>query len=498
MTRNNDCQDRYSAITALVLGVLDGPAADEIKQHLHACRNCRELYEALREEEKTVRSTFKAVNDRSKAIQDNLIAQFDIGSRVNEDTSGALPESEKHVLSEVEGTKQAHTELSKWRILMRSRISQLAAAAVIIIAAFLIIYLFGGSIDGSNVVWADVLEQIRTFRPYVFRETIKYDGRPADTKRFMRLSLSRRREIRSDGSIWVFDMSEKPLRRLTLYPDKKRAQEMTITDMEPAKDPDLLRIIGKRQDGAEEELGIKQIDGRTVKGFHSPGKLNDFTIWADVETQLPVYVKVRQDGLKRTIIGEDFEFDVDFDPSLFSTTSPEGYSVEKVEKKGYTSIVSIQQMIERSTFETYVLSKKPSWTRNVQIVEVSDPVRSDSDVARMYYLIALADDGRHLVIAQSNTISMMLGQKIKQSQSMYTSANGLKVWSGGPLKWHSQGVLERAEYIIKDPPSEERVGYAIETPEGTFPVLAVNGPITDEELHSLVESFVPAKEYSKD
>ena len=498
MTPNNDCQDRRDTIAVLVLGELDNPAVDEIKKHMDTCRDCRALYQALTEEEEVVRSAFKAVNDRSKAIQDNLIAQFDIGSRVNEDTSGALPESEKHVLSEVEGTQQAHTERSKWRILMRSRISQLAAAAVIIIAAFLIIYLLGGSMDGSNVVWADVLEQIRTFRPYVFRETIKYDGKPSDTKRFMRLSLSRRREIRSDGSIWVFDMSEKPLRRLTLYPDKKQAQEMTITDMEPAKDPDLLRIIGKLQDGAEEELGIKQINGRTVKGFHCPGKLNDFTIWADVETQLPVYVKVRQDGLKRTVIGEDFEFDVDFDLSLFSTTAPEGYSVEKVEKKGYTSIVSIQQMIERSTFETYVLSKKPSWTRNVQIVEVSDPVRSDSDVARVYYLIALADDGRHLVIAQSNTISMMLGQKIKQCQLMYTSANGLKVWSGGPLKWHSQMLLERAEHIIIDPPSEDRVGYAIESPDDTFSIIAVNGPINDEELHSMVESLVPAKEYPKD
>jgi hypothetical protein len=419
-----------------------------------------------------------------------LTASVELDKRVHDDISRVLSESKK--------TQSAKAQPPIWRSIMKSPITKLATAAVVLAGILLTIHYSGSSVDFANVTFATVQEQIRTFRPYACSQTIQYDGKSPDTKRLMYLSFSRRREIRSDGSIWVFDMSEKPLRRLILCPDKKRAQEMTITDMEPAKDPDLLRIIGKRKDGAEEELGIKQIDGRTVKGFHSPGKLNDFTIWADVETQLPVYVKVRQDGLKRTIIGEDFEFDVDFDPSLFSTTSPEGYSVEKVEKKGYTSIVSIQQMIERSTFETYVLSKKPSWTRNVQIVEVSDPVRSDSDVARMYYLIALADDGRHLVIAQSNTISMMLRQKIKQGQLMYTSANGLKVWSGGPLKKHSQMVLERAEHIIIDPPSEERVGYALESPAGTFPILAVNGPINDEELHSLVESLVPAKEYPKD
>jgi len=414
------------------------------------------------------------------------------------------PDADKKILGDatehlrqLKQQRAAKTWLSIWRTIMKSPITKLATVAVIIIVAIIGMHLIGSSIDGSNVVWADVLEQIRTFRPYVCKQTIKYDEKPADTKRFMHLSLSRRREIRSDGSIWVFDMSEEPVRILTLYPDKKQAQEMTITDMGPSKDPDLLRIISKRQDGTEEELSFKQINGRTVKGFHSPGKLNDFTVWADVETQLPVYVEVRQDQLKRTIIGEDFEFDVDFDPSLFSTTAPKEYSVKKVEKKGNTRKVSIQQMIERSPFETYVLSKEPGWTRGVQIVELSDPVHSDSSVHRMYFFVAIADDGRHLVIGQSNTINIVLGEKIKQGQLIYTTANGLKVWSGGPEQWYSKGLLGSVEDIIKDPPSEERVGYAIESPAGAF-ILAVNGPITDEELHSLVESLIPAKEYLKD
>jgi len=80
---------------------------------------------------------------------------------------------------------------------------------------------------------------------------------------------------------------------------------------------------------------------------------------------------------------------------------------------------------------------------------------------------------------------------------VYTSPNGFKVWGGGPQKWFSQILLQSAQASIKDPPSEDRIGYVLESPSGTFPALAVNGPITDDELRKLVDSLMPAKEYLK-
>ncbi|MBN2128509.1 MAG: hypothetical protein JW741_03400, partial [Sedimentisphaerales bacterium] len=50
----------------------------------------------------------------------------------------------------------------------------------------------------------------------------------------------------------------------------------------------------------------------------------------------------------------------------------------------------------------------------------------------------------------------------------------------------------------KDPPSEDRIGYVFESPAGTFPALAVNGPVSDEELHGLVDSLLPARQYLSD
>jgi anti-sigma factor RsiW len=156
--------------------------------------------------------------------------------------------------------------------------------------------------------------------------------------------------------------------------------------------------------------------------------------------------------------------------------------------------VSVQRMVEKASFETYVFSAKPAWTGDIDITDAIDPA---SPGGRMFAMAARAEDGRHLVLVQSPTYNAMLGRVVKQGQIVYTSANGFKVWGGGPQKWYSGILLQSAQHVVKDPPSEDRTGYILESPAGTFPALAINGPVTDEELHRLVDSLIPAKEYLK-
>ncbi|MBP8305438.1 MAG: hypothetical protein KBE04_15095, partial [Phycisphaerae bacterium] len=75
--------------------------------------------------------------------------------------------------------------------------------------------------------------------------------------------------------------------------------------------------------------------------------------------------------------------------------------------------------------------------------------------------------------------------------------NGFKVWGGGRDKWLAQILLQSAKAWIQDAPAENRVGFILESPAGTFPALAINGPVTDEELRDLVDSLMPAKESLK-
>lgn len=155
--------------------------------------------------------------------------------------------------------------------------------------------------------------------------------------------------------------------------------------------------------------------------------------------------------------------------------------------------VSVQHVVEHAKFEAYVFSAQPAWTDAVQITDCLDPASG----GRAFLLIARADDHRHVVLVQAPIYNLTLGSVVKTRTLVYTAPNGFKVWGGGPQKWYSQILLQSAQYVIKDKPSEDRIGYVLESPAGTFPALAINGPVTDDELHRLVDSLIPAKDYLK-
>jgi hypothetical protein len=156
--------------------------------------------------------------------------------------------------------------------------------------------------------------------------------------------------------------------------------------------------------------------------------------------------------------------------------------------------VSVKRMVERADYETYVFKTAPAWTKSPTIVDVFDPLSLGK---RMFVFAATADDHRHVVLVQSPSYNSMLGQVVSQCTLVYTSPNGFKVWGGGRSKWMAQILLQSARAWIKDAPSEDRSGFLLESPAKTFPALAINGPVTDEELHSLIDSLMPAKEYLK-
>jgi hypothetical protein len=149
----------------------------------------------------------------------------------------------------------------------------------------------------------------------------------------------------------------------------------------------------------------------------------------------------------------------------------------------------VQDAAKRAIPETYVFSVRPSWTGAVQMTDHADPA---SPGRRMVICAARAADGRHVVLIQSPTYNRMSRARVRQGGVLvYTSPNGFKVWGGGPQKWYAGILLRSARATIQDPPAEDRIGYVLESPAGTFPALAVNGPVTEEELRQLVDRLVP-------
>ncbi|MFC1760629.1 zf-HC2 domain-containing protein [Planctomycetota bacterium] len=157
------------------------------------------------------------------------------------------------------------------------------------------------------------------------------------------------------------------------------------------------------------------------------------------------------------------------------------------------SNVSVEHMVDRADFETYAFSVTPAWCDALRITDMFDPV---SPGQRMFAFACPASDKRHVVMMQSPTYNKFMGMVAGSGTPIYTSPNGFKVISVDAYStWLAGILLSSAQYEIKDRPAADCVCYILASPAGTYPTLAINGPLTDEELHALVDSLVPAKEY---
>ncbi len=241
----------------------------------------------------------------------------------------------QHLAAFRERMKQAKTPQKESFIMtvMRKTQSRRTRWTAVAAAAALVIFFVSSLsfLGGSRVAFADVIEKLREIRPYSCTFTIERHGKRIYSQEVMRDTLTRRREIMEDGSIRVFDLGQDPVRMLTLYPDKKLAILKIYTDSEPMQDPDLLAIIANIQEGDAEDLGFKEIEGRRAQGFHRPHEINDFTIWVDTETALPLQIDLLHVQRDQRIIMTEFDFETPLDPSLFSTSAPEGYTVRSTE-----------------------------------------------------------------------------------------------------------------------------------------------------------------------
>ena len=235
-------------------------------------------------------------------------------------------------LVKAKNNKSANPLPNIWRIIMKSKMTKLATAAVIIVGIMLVINYMGGSVDGTSVAWADVVRPILTARTVVFN-VIMAEGENVPITRIMNMGTKRLRSevLSADGqtiqmiAIIDFDTS----RVLTLNPKQKIAALIDLKDL-PEKPENILEemrnIITDLQndpDFSVEPLGEKEIDGRIVKGFHATGPDEELTIWADPQTALPIRTEQKWHQMQFTCT--DFQFDIEMDESLFSMEIPEGY-----------------------------------------------------------------------------------------------------------------------------------------------------------------------------
>lgn len=232
------------------------------------------------------------------------------------------------LIEEMEKTQQAPESLNIGRIIMRSKISQLAAAAVIIIAAVIGTSYFLRTSNG--IAWADVIKPIFT------AETVKYDmiigqeGSGAAITDMVKGSKIRR-NVEGTNQASIIDLESSKVMVLdegtktVFYIDLKNLPSI------PNYTEHLKNLITKLENSPEFEvkkLGEQIIDGKKAVGFVATCEGIEVTIWADVKTAIPIRIEQKEPNLN--VICKNYQFDIEMDDSLFSMEIPQGYKEQTV------------------------------------------------------------------------------------------------------------------------------------------------------------------------
>jgi hypothetical protein len=288
-----------------------------------------------------------------------------------------------------------------WRIIMGSRITKFAVAAVLIIAAIIIIKQFGGSIDGASTAWADVLGQISNAGTVTYKKTIETE-KHTFTSNIMQMEPGLMRMELTAGPIIIWDFSSGITLQLT--PEAKSALiTHRIGRKYPIGNHNRFEWLKRLHEQDTRFVGEEDVDGLMVNVYVCEVPFERTTAWVDPETNLPVKVRIEnfpntelsnsadpvtmprmslsardfgakletftnEDGEtitrggtsrsitissgrgsgkgiqeKMTVTYHDFDWGVELDKSLFSMVPPDDYSVKErtfdVSDNGENSLV---------------------------------------------------------------------------------------------------------------------------------------------------------------
>ena len=235
------------------------------------------------------------------------------------------------------------------------RIAKLAVAATVL--ATIVIFVFwmtgGGSDNIAFARVADALDNLRSATFDITSETKGEKGQPpavATGKGFFLAPLHQRMEITSSTAKYasknITIVDGQTAKCTTLHNLAKTAVVMDLKNIR--KDmresglgalPDMFEVVRQLvREGSSgtnkkaERLGRKKIAGHEAVGFRIHANRTDMTLWADPETAQPIRIKMNQDMMPNVCLTLDnFRYNVDLDPSLFSLEPPEGYSVQTIE-----------------------------------------------------------------------------------------------------------------------------------------------------------------------
>jgi len=252
----------------------------------------------------------------------HLTASAELDEKVHSEISRAMAEPRE--------TKSAKLEPNIWRTIMQSRITKLAAAAVIIIAVLVGIHQFGGSVDVASVAWADVVRPILNARTATLDILIGSQEHQTIIHDEVMGSRIRRTVLGVKHSDIIIDLEQ--MKMMVLDHAGKTAVYIELDGLGNLQNYlELLQDIVARMQNKEEyqveNQGLQEIEGQDYIVFVAESDKDTVTIWADPETALPVRIEHKTPNMQ--IVCDNLQFDVALDESRFSMEVPDDYVIQE-------------------------------------------------------------------------------------------------------------------------------------------------------------------------
>ena len=228
------------------------------------------------------------------------------------------------------GLTMSGTLKLKERVLTMKLIKKVAVAAVIVLVfSALLVGLFTTGNAGSGVVFAEVVDQMQNVQSLSLDATLSRPGKP-EQNFHNDISGERYRKTGSNGTIQIADGNQG--KSISLNPTDKSAYIRTYKSEGNRPIEFILGFIDKLRKVKTEDLGRKELGGRTVVGFRAQmtddiQREQQIDTWVDLESHYPVQIEIlyKKHGVK--LVMYNFTWNSRLDDSLFDMTPPPEYTV---------------------------------------------------------------------------------------------------------------------------------------------------------------------------
>jgi hypothetical protein len=268
-----------------------------------------------------------------------------------------------------DGNKQSEKTIpiSKWRIIMKSPITKLAAAALIIAAVLGI-----SRLGDSTVAWAKVAQLMENFPAHVHKQSriVMCDGKKIDLMSsdnvltYFLPEIGYREDMygqRGELMMRIYGLLPRKT-SITVIPILRQYKvEMLSDEQLSAFNMGFPRIVECIKSGDYKELGRRVINGTETEGIeftnpflviHTgyPLRFDEllFRIWVDVKTSFPVYMEVEATSSDKFLtvwtggkplnikaVMYDFQWYEDIDPKELEPDIPDDFVLMADEADGY-------------------------------------------------------------------------------------------------------------------------------------------------------------------